>query len=74
MAFTDLRFFVKDPDGECIARTARPEEAAMLVACLGTGYMVTANGLLGWEEGQEKQSASESYDYAAETILSRTTR
>ena len=74
MRLVNLGFFVKDSEGECIARTAGAEEAAMLVSCLGEGYIVTANGLLGWEEGKEKQSASESYDFAAEIINRRTAR
>lgn len=72
MRLAAMPYFVKDSEGECIARTARAEEAVMLVSILGHGYMVTANGKLGWAEGAEMQSAGESYDFAADVVHERT--
>lgn len=49
-----------------------PEDAAALVAFLGAGSTIRlGHTLKAWREGHEDQSASESYDYVAETIARR---
>lgn len=54
-----------------LARTRDPEEAAMLVACLGDGSYVKVGRRVVWEEGSEEISAGDSFDTAAATIVSR---
>ncbi len=45
------------------------EDAAGFVAFLGDGAVVKYRGKVVWTEGQEKQPAGESYDFAAGVML-----
>lgn len=68
------RFKIYNPQGGYVAACKYPEEAAMLTACLGNGTTIR-NGHekrhIVWHEGQETQSASESYDYVAQLVGER---
>lgn len=67
-----MNFSIYDQQGELRARTAFPEDAGMFVALLGDGATIRyrSRGIV-WTEGKEKRSASESYDFVAETIAER---
>jgi hypothetical protein len=57
---------------EYVAACKRPEEAAILVAALGTGAQIKfEHHTPVWTEGEEDQSAADSYDHVAETCLER---
>jgi hypothetical protein len=58
-------------DGETRGRIVYAEDAAAFVAILGQGAKVYSNGRLVWSEGEEAQSAAESYDVASEVMRSR---
>lgn len=62
-------------DGEYRASCRYPEDAAMLVACLGDGAQIRdghAARSIVWNEGAEEQPAGESYDYVAAMVWHRT--
>lgn len=71
-----LTYKVFNPQGEYVAACKHPSEAAILVAVLGDESEIrnghTKRDRL-WHEGHEVQSASESYDFVAETIHNRET-
>ena len=69
--FESIPFHVYDQCNELIAAFKTPEDAAMLLGCLGSGYFIRHNGKNVWCEGQEDQSAAESYDHVAETVYER---
>lgn len=67
-----LDWHVYDEDGDLRAIFAFPEEAACLIAMLGDGSNIRFGHVqVVWVEGQEEQSAEESYDYAADTCYGR---
>ena len=68
------RFKVYNRDGEYIAATRYPDDAAVLAGARGEGTTVRLlHGVRDtvWREGAEEFSASESYDGAAATMLDR---
>lgn len=71
MTLTRFEFHVLAPDTEHIASTKCPEEAGMLIGCLGDGYTLQYKGMQVWCEGEEDQPAAESYDRFAETVYER---
>lgn len=57
---------------EYVAATRDPENAGILVAALGTGTQIKfEHHTPVWTEGEEEQSAADSYDHVAETCLAR---
>lgn len=57
---------------EYVAACKYAEDAAALVAVLGEGASIRyGHSLVVWREGQEFESAGESYDGAAETMFAR---
>lgn len=72
--FARMVFHVHSDDGPAGA-FFEPEDAAMFVACLGEGsYITDPNGTVLWSEGEEDQSASDSYDQCADTVRERHAR
>lgn len=67
----NLQFHVRDQGDEIIAILKTPEDAAMLIGCLGDGYRIQHNGKDVWIEGAELQPAGESYDNVAEIVYER---
>lgn len=66
------RFKVYSASGEYIGCAKYAEEAAALVALRGDGATVRLDHKhVVWTEGQEDQSAGESYDYAAGVMYER---
>ena len=61
---------VYNGDGEHIASTRDPEEAAALVGLRDDGR-VRVDGRIVWREGQEEDRAGNSYDFAAGVMLQR---
>lgn len=57
---------------EYVASTKNPEEAAILVAALGTGTQIKfEHHTPVWTEGEEEQPAGDSYDHVAEVCNAR---
>lgn len=69
--FESIPFQVFDQMNDLIAAFKTPEDAAMLLGCLGSGYFIRYNGKNVWCEGQEDQPAGESYDHVAEVVYER---
>lgn len=67
----NLQFHVRDQGDEIIAILKTPEDAAMLIGCLGDGCRIQHNGKNVWIEGEEQMPASESYDNVAEVVYER---
>lgn len=70
-----LPFKIFNGHGHYLAATRYPEEAAMLIAALGTGCEIRVGHRkvdAVWREGREKQPAAESYDFVAKIIRERT--
>lgn len=68
------RYKIYNPENQYVSACKYPEESAMLAACLGAGATIRDGHAVKdivWAEGKEKQSASESYDFVAETIARR---
>jgi hypothetical protein len=63
-----MDFKLYNPDGECMGAAKYAEDAAAFVACLGEGATVRIGRDVVWLETDE-QSASESFDAAAEVML-----
>lgn len=59
------------PNGEYIAATKYPVDAAVLVAAYGKGARVKARDRIVWHEGKESFPAGESYDRVATVIIRR---
>lgn len=67
---------VYGPDNDYRASFVHPDDAAVLCAVLGEGSEARnghAKKNAIWREGFEAKSASESYDFAAMTMINRTT-
>lgn len=58
-------------DGEYVASTKYPEDAAMLIAGHGAGVVKWRHQVLVWEEGAEEFQAGESYDRAGDVMRAR---
>ena len=59
-------------NGEYVASCKYPSDAAVLVSAFGEGAQIrVGHNQIVWNEGHEDQSASESYDYVADTIMGR---
>lgn len=60
-------------NGELRASVLYAEDAAILVAGIGDGAVITCGNSreVLWEEGKEEQPAAESYDFVAETVEAR---
>jgi len=63
---------IYNASGEYAASCVHFEDAAGFVAFLGSGSTVRVRARIVWREGQESQSASESYDFAANEMHLRT--
>lgn len=78
MSATAKPFVVYGADLEQLACFMYPDHAAAFVSVLGEGATIRlqargGSALIVWREGHEKQSASESYDEAATTMMDRAT-
>jgi hypothetical protein len=63
---------VYNPDGEYIAATKHPEEAAILVAALGDKTQIKyKHCIVVWTEGKEDQGAAASYQHVAQVCIDR---
>lgn len=69
--FSEFPFTVVDQMGDTIGMLRTPEDAAMLISCLGSGYTIRHGRNIVWSEGKESQPAFESYDFVADTVYSR---
>ena len=67
---SQLIWKVYNGEGEHIASTRDPEEAAALVGMRDNGK-VRVDGRIVWREGQEEDHAGNSYDFAAGVMLRR---
>lgn len=68
------RFKVYSADGEYLAATKRPEEAAAVVAMLGVGATIRSGHAkkdIVWHEGRECQGAGDSFDHVAVVVYER---
>lgn len=68
------KYKVFNPSGEYIASCKHASDAAALVVLYGNGAEIRtehARSATVWREGTEPQSASESYDFVADTIAQR---
>lgn len=63
------RFKVYSAD-EYVASFKYPDHAAVLVSAIGGTIRLGHNRVV-WDEGNEIQSANESYDFVAETVYGR---
>jgi hypothetical protein len=66
------QFKVLNTVGETVASCIHAEDAACLVALYGDGAQIRHGSRLVWHEGQEDQSANESYDHVATVAIERT--
>ncbi len=66
-------YLVYAPSGQPTCGTIHGEDAAAAVALLGDGAKIAdeRTGAILWTEGQEKYSATESYDYVADIVWTR---
>lgn len=62
---------VYSEDGELRATCTYAEDAGALVSFLGDGSTIREGKKVLWKEGEEEQSAGESYDFVAETVWRR---
>jgi hypothetical protein len=66
------RWKIYNPEGEYVAACKYGEDAACLMAFLGEGATIRdGHSTVVWNEGREACSAGESYDFVANTIISR---
>lgn len=67
------RYTIHSPAGEYVASCKYPEDGAAIVALYGTGAQIRARHKKPalWTEGEEVQSAGESFDFVAETVRVR---
>lgn len=65
------QYKITNPQGEYVAACKYSEDAAALVALYGDGAKILHQGKIVWREGKERVSASESYDFVRDTVLTR---
>ena len=64
---------VYDANGDYRASTKHPAEAAAVITLLGKGATIRASDhkRILWHEGQEEDTASNSYDFVTQTVYQR---
>ena len=70
------KYKIFNPGGEYVASCKYAEDAAALMALYGDGAEIRtehAKSTTVWREGAEQQSAGESYDFVASTVIARET-
>lgn len=66
-----LRYNVYTPQGRLVAKCLLPGDAAAIVAAYGEGSTIRKGRKIYWTEGEEDESAGDSYDTVAMIVYRR---